>query len=73
MQLQKFKSGVRGGANDTATAKQMAPMAMTLADDAAMNNAEDLKSLVDVPVISVGKDERLNAKSNLVKYILKNI
>ena len=37
-QLQKFKSGVRGGANDSATAKQMAPMAMTLADDAAMNN-----------------------------------
>lgn len=35
-QLTKFKTGVRGGANSSATAKQMAPMAATLADDAAI-------------------------------------
>ena len=37
-QLEKFKNGQRGGANDSATAKQMAPMAATLADATAMTN-----------------------------------
>ena len=36
-QLQKYKSGVRGGEGGSVTGAQMAPMAMTLADDAAIN------------------------------------
>jgi len=41
--------------------------------DAAMNNAEDLKTIVEVPVFTVGKDERLNSKSELVRYIQNQI
>jgi cytochrome c553 len=37
-QLQKFRSGVRGGAGATATAQQMAPMAAMLADDQALQD-----------------------------------
>jgi cytochrome c oxidase subunit 2 len=37
-QLNSFKHGLRGGENDTIYAKQMAPMAMTLPDDAAVKN-----------------------------------
>ena len=40
--------------------------------DAAMNNADDLKALVEVPVFSVGKDERLNSESSLIQHILKS-
>ncbi len=40
-QLQKFKSGIRGGEGGSATAAQMAPMAMTLADDAAINSVAE--------------------------------
>ena len=36
-QLQKFKAGVRGGEGGSAAGAQMAPMAMTLADDAAID------------------------------------
>ena len=39
--------------------------------DASMNNADDLKSLFEVPVFTVSKDEKLNADADLVKYILK--
>jgi cytochrome c oxidase subunit 2 len=35
-QLQKFKAGIRGGEGSSVTARQMAPMAATLADDAAV-------------------------------------
>lgn len=35
-QLQKFRSGIRGGEGATAAAKQMAPMAAILADDQAV-------------------------------------
>jgi cytochrome c553 len=35
-QLQKFKAGIRGGAGDSASAQQMAPMAATLPDVQAM-------------------------------------
>lgn len=37
-QLEAFKHGLRGGENDTVEAKQMAPMAMTLPDEAAVKN-----------------------------------
>ena len=37
-QLQKFRDGVRGGEGASASAMQMAPMAATLADDAAVDN-----------------------------------
>lgn len=37
-QLQKFRSGVRGGAGSSATAMQMAPMAALLADDDAVQS-----------------------------------
>lgn len=37
-QLNKFRSGARGGEGATATAKTMAPMAAVLADDAAVVN-----------------------------------
>ena len=40
-QLQKFKGGIRGGEGGSATAAQMAPMAMTLADDAAITAVAD--------------------------------
>ncbi len=35
-QLEKFRSGIRGGEGATATARQMAPMAATLGDDQAV-------------------------------------
>ncbi|MGH1536598.1 MAG: dethiobiotin synthase [Gammaproteobacteria bacterium] len=41
--------------------------------DDAMNNVEDLKALVDIPVFSVGKDEKLNRQTGLVKHISKVI
>lgn len=37
-QLEKFRSGIRGGEADSATAMQMAPMAATLADDQAVQD-----------------------------------
>ena len=37
--------------------------------DTAMNNADDLKTLVTVPVFMVGKEEELNNESGLVVYI----
>jgi len=39
--------------------------------DDAMNNADDLKTLVGVPVFSVGKDEKLKQDSEIVINITK--
>lgn len=48
-QIRYFQTGVRGGEGDTLGA-QMAPMAMTLADDAAIRNvAAYIESLTDTP------------------------
>ena len=41
-----------------------------LTHDAAMDNAEDLKGLVEMSVFSIQKDEKLNAQTDLVKSIL---
>jgi len=38
-QLQKFRDGIRGGSDASDTARQMAPMAATLADEQAMFDA----------------------------------
>ena len=38
--------------------------------DAAMNNAEDLRSLVDTPVFTVSRDEKLKKENELVRHIL---
>ncbi len=37
--------------------------------DAAMNNAEDLKTLVEVQVFRVGKDEKLSGETGLIRHI----
>ena len=49
-QLQKFKSGIRGGADSSTTAQQMAPMAATLADDAAVAAVSEYIAGLDSPV-----------------------
>ena len=38
--------------------------------DDSMNNIDDLKTLVDVPIFSVSKDETLNNNSPVVEYIV---
>lgn len=46
-QLSKFKSGIRGGEAGSAYGKQMAPMAYTLADEAAMAAVADYIASLD--------------------------
>jgi cytochrome c553 len=48
-QLQKFKAGIRGGADASATAQQMAGMAATLADDDAIMNVAAYIDTLDAP------------------------
>tara|TARA_R110002110_G_scaffold205066_5_gene416874 strand:- start:61044 stop:61682 length:639 start_codon:yes stop_codon:yes gene_type:complete len=62
-QLQKFKSGVRGGSGSTAAATQMAPMAAMLADDQAMLDvANYIATLEGGPAApSVQGDPRMGA------------
>jgi cytochrome c oxidase subunit 2 len=50
-QLYNFKHGIRGAVDDDVYGKQMAPMAMTLVDDATVNNvAAYIEGLPDNPV-----------------------
>ncbi len=49
-QLQKFRSGMRGGANDTDAARQMAPMAVTLPDDEALTDVAAYIASLESPV-----------------------
>lgn len=48
-QLQKFKTGIRGGAGDSISAQQMAPMAATLPDVQAMINVATYIGSLDAP------------------------
>lgn len=48
-QLQKFKAGIRGGADASSTAQQMAGMAGTLADDEAVMNVAAYIDTLDAP------------------------
>ena len=48
-QLQKFKSGIRGGSDDSAPAQQMAGMAGTLADDQAVLNVATYIATLEAP------------------------
>lgn len=41
--------------------------------DAAMDNLEDLKTLVETPVFSQGEDEKLNSESELVRLIQNQV
>lgn len=54
-QLQKFRSGIRGGDSATATSRQMAPMAATLADDQAVLDVAAYAASLDSdkPVASI--------------------
>ena len=63
-QLQKFKTGIRGGAGDSSSAQQMAPMAATLPDDQAMIDvATYIGSLEASPAVNtlVGGDTAVGA------------
>jgi cytochrome c oxidase subunit II len=60
-QLQYFKHGIRGALEQDVYGKQMAPMAMTLADDAAISNVVAyIETLPDQPAITtvVGNVDR---------------
>ena len=48
-QLQKFKAGIRGGADASSTAQQMAGMSATLADDDAVMNVAAYIETLDSP------------------------
>jgi len=43
-----------------------------VADDNAMNNFEDLKTLIDVPIFLAAKDEEINQNSAVVEYISRD-
>lgn len=62
-QLQKFRSGIRGGEGATITANQMAPMAATLANDqAVLDVAAYVSSLEsDRPVVSIEGNTAMGA------------
>jgi cytochrome c553 len=62
-QLQKFKAGVRGGSEDSDSARQMAAIATTLADDQAMyDTAAYIATLGGgVSAVSVEADPELGA------------
>ncbi|MEJ2115577.1 MAG: dethiobiotin synthase [Gammaproteobacteria bacterium] len=38
-------------------------------DDASMNNSEDLKSYLNVPIFSIGHDETIESNSPLINYL----
>jgi cytochrome c oxidase subunit 2 len=62
-QLKYFKNGARG-AHEKFFGKQMAPMAATLADDAAMNNVVAyIKTLPDNPAPTTLKDNASNGRN----------
>ncbi|MEH6567822.1 MAG: c-type cytochrome [Halioglobus sp.] len=48
-QLQKFKAGTRGGPESSASARQMAPMAATLADDQAVIDVATYIASMEAP------------------------
>lgn len=52
-QLQKFKAGLRGGAGDSDSARQMAAMAATLADDQSMYDIAAYVATLDGGVSAV--------------------
>lgn len=62
-QLQKFRSGIRGGEGATASARQMAPMAATLADDEAVLDVATYIASLDseTPVAGVEGDSAMGA------------
>jgi len=66
-QLNYFKHGARGTHDKDVYGKQMAPMAATLADDAAMNNVVAyIKTLPDNPAQPTLKDNAANGRNHYV-------
>lgn len=62
-QIYNFKHGIRGAVDDDVYGKQMAPMAMTLVDDTAVNNvAAYIESLPDKPVPKTVKGDIENGR-----------
>ena len=62
-QLNYFKHGARGAHEKDVYGKQMAPMAATLADDAAMNNVVAyIKTLADTPAQPTLKNDVANGR-----------
>lgn len=63
-QLNNFKHGARGAHDKDVYGKQMAPMAATLADDAAVNNVVAyIKTLPDNPAPATLKDDTTNGRN----------
>jgi cytochrome c oxidase subunit 2 len=63
-QLNYFKQGARGAHDKDLYGKQMAPMAATLADDAAVNNVVAyIKTLPDNPAPATLKDNTTNGRN----------
>jgi cytochrome c oxidase subunit 2 len=63
-QLNYFKHGARGAHDKDLYGKQMAPMAATLADDAAVNNVVAyIKTLPDNPAPATLKDNTTNGRN----------
>jgi len=66
-QLSYFKQGTRGTHDQDVYGKQMAPMAATLADDAAMNNViAYIKTLPDEPLHATLKNNAANGRNSYV-------
>ncbi len=69
-QLSYFKQGTRGAHDQDVYGKQMAPMAATLADDAAMNNVVAyIKTLPDKPAPSTLKNNAANGRNHYVTCV----
>lgn len=69
-QLSYFKQGTRGAHDRDVYGKQMAPMAATLADDAAMNNVVAyIKTLPDKPAPPTLKSNAANGRNHYVTCV----